>query len=357
MEKVKAALVGCGRMGAFTSDKVINYAPSCWFPLSHLQALTISNEFIVEAVCDQSDVILDKIKNNYNIKYLYTDFTDLIDSHKIDLLCIATRTVGRASIIKKASDYGVTNFHIEKPLCSSTDELNMIERLIRKNKIQITFGTIRRYMEIYKEAKNLVKSGKFGELTQIDVNLGYGNLYWSHPHSVDIGLFFMNDEMPVKVQACLGKLDLNSSGEKIIVQNDPKIENASMYFHNGVVCRIGKGGNCDVKLICEGGTVKIDADGARILIQEIKNGNSYMDYPPVVINDITNANQGTYAALKYHIKSISEENLSIDSGHILKGQNILFSFILSHIKNSALINPSSQNNNIIINAYSGGNYA
>ena len=39
MSKIKSAVIGCGRMGAFTSENVKKHAPKCWFPLSHIEAL------------------------------------------------------------------------------------------------------------------------------------------------------------------------------------------------------------------------------------------------------------------------------------------------------------------------------
>ena len=35
---MKAGVIGCGRMGAFTSKGVIKHAPDCWFPLSHIES-------------------------------------------------------------------------------------------------------------------------------------------------------------------------------------------------------------------------------------------------------------------------------------------------------------------------------
>ena len=62
MEKIKAALIGCGRMGAFTSKDVKSYAPKCWFPLSHLEALKTSDSIEIVAISDFSKNNLDRAK-------------------------------------------------------------------------------------------------------------------------------------------------------------------------------------------------------------------------------------------------------------------------------------------------------
>ncbi len=36
---ISAAVIGCGRMGAFTSEGVRRHAPRAWLPLAHAEAI------------------------------------------------------------------------------------------------------------------------------------------------------------------------------------------------------------------------------------------------------------------------------------------------------------------------------
>ena len=49
---MKVGLIGCGRMGAFTSENVLNFAPKCWFPLSHANAVQLHKNLLLTSMCD-----------------------------------------------------------------------------------------------------------------------------------------------------------------------------------------------------------------------------------------------------------------------------------------------------------------
>ena len=356
MEKVKAGLIGCGRMGAFSSENVLKYAPKSWFPLSHIEALKANKQFYIEGICDKNTSSLDKAKEKYSIKYCYEDYLELLENHDLNLLCVATRTKGRANIIKDAVKYGTFRFHIEKPLCNSTKEFFELEELCLKNNVELTFGTIRRYMPIYNRARELVNSGEYGLLQQIDINFANSALYWTHPHSVDLGLFFANDELPSKVQATLSNLKSEIVDNEYIIDSDPFIETATMFFDNNVTCRIGRGGNFDVILHCEKGEIIIEADGARLLARKSKQENQYLEYPFTVFEIKHSSPQGSFLALNMHLESINKK-ITIDSSHIFNCQRVLFSILESHIKNGFLASPSSIEHSIVINARTGDLYA
>ena len=50
-----AAVIGCGRMGAFTSEGVRKFAPECWFPLAHAEAIEAADGLDLVALCDPSE--------------------------------------------------------------------------------------------------------------------------------------------------------------------------------------------------------------------------------------------------------------------------------------------------------------
>ena len=63
METIDSAVIGCGRMGAFTSEIVTRYCPPCWMPLSHIQALLASDEISLvvspkQMICSHAGVVL-----------------------------------------------------------------------------------------------------------------------------------------------------------------------------------------------------------------------------------------------------------------------------------------------------------
>ena len=56
----KAAIVGCGRMGAFTSEGVLRHAPKCWFPLSHCESVIAHGGMEIAALAEGSKTVWSK---------------------------------------------------------------------------------------------------------------------------------------------------------------------------------------------------------------------------------------------------------------------------------------------------------
>jgi scyllo-inositol 2-dehydrogenase (NAD+) len=358
MEKIKSAVIGCGRMGAFTSESVKKYSPKCWFPLSHVEALDLLKDTDLIAICDTNKSLLDKAKSLYQVKKTYRNYKELLDANEIELLCVATRTPERANIIKYAVNAGVRAFHLEKPLCNSMEQLNSLELIIQEKKIFLSYGALRPYINIYKKAKDLVDSGSYGKLMQIQVNFGKAPLYWTHPHSVDIILFFAGFNKLNEVQASLSNIHINKEKE---VESDPIIEQAAMYFDNGLVGTISKIGGMDVVLGCETATVTVKSDGECIVVSKPTGLNPYHVYPGVVTRDNTKTPQGTYAAidsLLISLKSGSKQNEAIQNRErIFIGQRTLFGFVDSALKNSCIVPISKIDPNIVIKGKTGDLFA
>ena len=66
---------------------------------------------------------------------------------------------------------------------------------------------------------------------------------------------------------------------------------------------------------------------------------------------------GTYLPINHHLDDLTKKVSFIDLNSILKGQKILFSFIMSHVKNSALIDTKNLEINFIVNGKSQNKYA
>lgn len=333
MEKIRSAVIGCGRMGAFTSDIMKKHGPKCWFPLSHIEALKHFSNISVEAICDVNSSLLEKAKDEFGIEHTYNDYNELFNKHKIDLLCVATRTQEREKIIQVAIEHGIRAFHLEKPLCNSVKQLKKLESLVVNNKVCLSYGTLRRYLDIYQKAKNLVDSGKFGKLLQVQVNFGESPLFWTHPHSVDIILFFSGKRRVVNVQSHLSNVTQITDN---IIGSDPIIEQSSIYFDDGLVGTITKIPGMDVVLGCEKGIVTVESNGSQIVIKQTFNNGPYFEYSKDLISDTYNKSQGTYSAIFNLLENFNNKDY-YKNQFIFLGQKVLFGFVDSHLNNGKLI--------------------
>src|SRR5437016_2023510 len=128
MDRLKAAVIGCGRMGAFTNPRVRQYAPPFWMPLSHAEAMAAQPELSLMALCDSNAEQLARAQKEHGVSKGYSAYRKLIDEVKPDVLGIATRTRERPAIIEQALASGVRALHVEKPLCNSVAQLSRLEK-------------------------------------------------------------------------------------------------------------------------------------------------------------------------------------------------------------------------------------
>jgi predicted dehydrogenase len=169
-------------MGAFTSEVIRQYAPACWFPLSHAEAIVAHSALSLDALCDRDGEAVARAAAAYHAPRTYTDPYLLLREVKPSLLCLATRTHGRAELIVDAVDAGVRALHVEKPLCNTVRELDAVAKVFDRDDIFVTYGAIRRQLSPYRAARALANSGVYGPLREIRVAAGRASLYGTNPH-------------------------------------------------------------------------------------------------------------------------------------------------------------------------------
>lgn len=259
-DKLRVALVGCGRIGAHTPPHVRAACPPGWLPLNHAEAIATTPGLELVAVCDTDAGRAEATAKEFGASRWFTDYRKLIEEVRPDLLAIATRTAGRCDIIEFAAEHGVKGIHAEKPLGRSREECQRALRAVAAHGVKLSYGTTRRYMDAYREAKRLFGGGSFGALQQITLEFGRSALLWTHPHSVDLAVFFSGATEVEFVQAtCAIPPEAITS---LIVDADPKVENAFIQFTNGVRATLTCAGGLHAHLAGEHGTLMVGADGS-----------------------------------------------------------------------------------------------
>ena len=165
----RAALVGCGRIGAFTREELRRRLPVGWFPLSHLEAMRAVPQLDVVAASDLSTEALERVQAAFAIPRTYSNFHELLKKERVDLLAIATRAPQRTEIIEAAILAGVRAIHAEKPLANQMKAVIETLALCESRGTFLTYGTTRRYMNVYQTAKRLIHEGAIGELLEVQI--------------------------------------------------------------------------------------------------------------------------------------------------------------------------------------------
>jgi scyllo-inositol 2-dehydrogenase (NAD+) len=356
---MRAAVIGCGRMGAFPSDSVRRFAPRCWFPLSHAEAIAAHPHLTLEALCDADPQALQRAASAFGVGRCYRDHRQLLQESQPQLLGIATRTSGRAQLMQDAVAHGVRAMHVEKPLCNSVAELAALEATLGGAELFCTYGTLRRYMCIYRAALERAQSGEYGELREIRVNMGRGLLYWTHPHAVDLILWAGGGRRVAGVQARLGDVVPGAAAE---IVSDPYVLSATIFFADGLVGHITQAPGSDLKLSCRDAEVTVESDGRALSLARCAGEDPYPTRAALSAPAAPAAGEGTLTPVRQLAACLAGEAEQIRENsevkaQMLRGQRILFAIVQSHLEDSRLVQLHEVDPALVIRGKSGERYA
>lgn len=358
--RLNSAVIGCGRMGAFTSENLRGQVPNFWFPLSHVEAVLRHERLHLSALCDTSAEVVAKAAKAYHVPATYIDARKLIEEVRPQLLCIATRTVGRADLMLDAAEMGVRAMHVEKPLCNSVSELEQLTTLLGSGDVFATYGAVRRFMAVYRFAKGLADSGRYGPLREIRVNFGSAALYWTHAHSVDLILFAAGARRVTGVQCRLsGAIEGASRTE---IESDPTVVSAAVYFDDGVAGIVTQSLGADLVLCCKDAEIAVRANGGRVEVYASRDGAIFPSARPFDGALPAADAEGTFAPVSELVGCLDGEagaiaHNAVNRRDILEGQRILFALVQSHLEGSRIVEPDAADPSMVIHARTGDRYA
>lgn len=328
-KKLRAVVVGCGRMGTRPSHEVIDQFQPGWLPISHAEALSQNSEFELVGLCDTNPYALEVAALHYPNSTVSTNLQSLIQELKPDIVSIATRTPVKKELIQYLAPR-VRGLYVEKPIANSLADWQRIRNLIQDNKVSLVYGVNRRYHANYILAKELLarNTDQLGRLMHIHVDHGRGRLLWTHPHSVDLFCFFSDCNEIESIQARCVPVSVELSGHQKVI-SDPIVDFAFVEMRNSVTGSIGIGGTFSTHLHCENGTIIIHSDGLKVELQQRNQGHGYFS------SESFNSPQISVSATARGFRQLAD---SIQLGaqppvdHIEAGMTILTGMIVSHLK-------------------------
>ncbi len=333
---LRGAVIGCGRMGAFTSQSVREYGPAFFLPSAHAEAIAIAEGLELDALCDPDENALLPAGRQYGAERLYPSLEALLAQRAPDLVGLATRTPGRAAMIRDCIAAGTRALHVEKPLCSSFEELARLESAFARPDVFVTLGAVRRHLGVYQRALEQARSGVYGALLASHGEFGVRALYWSHPHTVDLLLFAAQGAPVEAVQARLGPVERD--GARIL--NDPLVHHASVWFEGGHSGQITSMPGNDWRLACESAQIAVVANGSSLWrsgrAQNAPETNPYHEPKRIDSLAITRP-EGALSPIRHLIACLHGDRAAITANAAIKrdiitGQKTLFAMVQSHLE-------------------------
>ncbi|MBU1343722.1 MAG: Gfo/Idh/MocA family oxidoreductase [Proteobacteria bacterium] len=178
------------------------------------------NRTRVTTISDLETKRLDHMKTLYSGVDTTTDYLDIINDEKIDIVAVATPVHTHFKFASEALSAGKHVF-VEKPMTASVEEAEKLISLARENGCKLMVGHTFLYTAAVRKMKKIVESGELGEIYYINsqrLNLGLFqkdiNVIWDlAPHDISI-INYLLDMEPSEVSA-VGASHINPAIEDV----------------------------------------------------------------------------------------------------------------------------------------------
>jgi len=151
MDKLKSVVIGCGAIAR-----------------EHLTALGELKSVEVAAVCDLSAARAEAAAERFGVAKWYSSHEELLAEIRPDLVHIATPPSSHFEIARNCLAAGL-NVLCEKPITVDYSQFSLLKQLAIKNNCMLMENQQMRFHSSVQYIQNLITSGKFGDLLEVQV--------------------------------------------------------------------------------------------------------------------------------------------------------------------------------------------
>lgn len=280
--------------------------------MSHAECVRAAG-FELVALCDVDQGRLSKAADAYGVPG-YLDYRHMLAEQRPDLVTIATRTPQKLEIVEACKS--VPFVYVEKPLANSLADCR---RMLTRS---LGYGVNRRYHAVYRQARDMMRDAR-----ELVLEFGRSPLLWTHPHSMDLALFFLGTDV-IDVQA------------RVTGDDDPIVEHAYIRFAGGRSAVITTGEGCNVRLHGDGRTLEIHADGSWL---QMSSGRGYQ-----LAQEITRPRPSQSATVTAMQELVA--GIAISPDEILTGMKMLLACVWSQMQGNRPVRLDEVPDDLRINA-------
>jgi len=202
LPRARCAIVGLGRIGSLLEEDRLREKPA-----THAGAVHASRDCVLAAGCDLSAERREAFARRWGCRRLYEDAGRMLAQQAPDILHVATPPESHLELVSLAAAARVPVVICEKPLTRGAEAARRIVELCRESGTALLVNHERRYARDYRQAREQVASGRFGELRAITGRLHAGfrpaaDVLWDDgTHLLDALRFLTGSELE-PLQAC-----------------------------------------------------------------------------------------------------------------------------------------------------------
>lgn len=255
MTKYRAAVIGCGKIGA----DVERYNPKIQ-PWAHASIYLHDERTELVGLADMDASKKDRLAEDFPGVPFYQDIKRMLEEVKPEIVSVATNADSHAAIVELVASYPVKAILCEKPIASNSEEGRMMVELCREKNILLLVNHMRRFDTEIRAAKSRVQA--LGPVMQANVYY-YRGMRNNGTHFVDLLRYFLGD-----VTKVVGIENPATSGAYVDLPGEKDVD-AMLVFASGARATLQSFdntaySNSDMNFICKNGRVGIRHFGFRI---------------------------------------------------------------------------------------------
>jgi predicted dehydrogenase len=196
MEKIKAAIIGLGRIASLLEEDALREKPC-----THAGAITANNDCVLVCGCDTDE----ERRRLFAEKWLVPVFEnaqEMLTAHTPQILVIATHPDSHYRYCRLATEYKIPVVICEKPLADNLKDSRKIALLASQNNQTFIVNHERRYSNDYTCAKLILKEEKLGAILRVRAALYMGKttrlldtLWHDGTHLADAIMFLTDSKL------------------------------------------------------------------------------------------------------------------------------------------------------------------
>ena len=188
---------------------------------------------VLASVCDPNIQLAQKFSEQYGVSNL--TYAEIINDKNIDGVVLAVPAPLHSALAIEAMDAG-KHVYVEKPLAMNHEDAAKMIWSAKTNNVKLMVGHLLQYHPVFVALRQLVKSGKLGELKYIYSNrMSFGKIrseedvIWSFaPHDISMILSLTGQEPEL----------VNTESTSILQKNIADMATIHMKFKSGVKAHI-----------------------------------------------------------------------------------------------------------------------
>ena len=164
MKTIKLAIVGCGNRGSIFANYAKKY----------------SDKYELTAIVENSPKRIERIKQDYPNVPLFTDYKDFLKAKiPADIVAVATQDESHAEHATALMKAGY-DLLLEKPIANTLEGCMEIYKCSKEYNRKVIVCHVLRYTPFYSKVKEIIKSGKLGDIVTIHASENVGYFHQAH---------------------------------------------------------------------------------------------------------------------------------------------------------------------------------